>query len=78
MIKASLIIVLDKVRISNGALMIILCGSWSIGTIGQGHQRVNTHITQVVSSELSPEVVVACTKLFSALCYFSELRETIL
>ena len=43
MIIASLIIALDKVRITNDALIIILCGSWSIGTIGQGQQRVNTH-----------------------------------
>ena len=44
MIMASLIIVLDKVRITDGALMIILCGSWTIGTIGQGQQRVNTQL----------------------------------
>ena len=33
MIMASLIIVLDKVRKTNGALMMILCGSWSIGRL---------------------------------------------
>ena len=51
MIMASLIIVLDKVRITDGALIIILCGSWTIGTIGQGQQRVNAH-TQVIRSEV--------------------------
>ena len=62
---ASLIIVLDKVRITDGALMIILCGSWTIGTIGQGQQRVNTH-TQVVIKRF-PDVVFVFTELFSEL-----------
>ena len=42
MIIASLIMVLDKVRITNGALMMILGGSWRNESAGQGRQRVNT------------------------------------
>ena len=61
MIVASLIILLDKVRKTNGALMILLCGSWSIGRL----VKADKGSTQVVqSSEPSPVVVFVCTNLF--------------
>ena len=69
MIMTSLIILLVKVRKTNGALMILLCGSWSIGRL----VKVDKGSTQVENAKPSPEVVFVCTKLFSALCCFSTI-----
>ena len=73
MIIASLIMVLDKVRITNGALMMILGGSWRNESAGQGRQRVNTltggKIRGIKKSSLCSQTIngerLLCTSSYS-------------